>query len=127
MDHNSRVRKSQHGCQSIGAQSPRMSVDLNANTIVPLSAAARRLPPIRGDKPPHYLTVLRWATKGIKMPRGEPIVLESFFLGGTRVTTFAALERFFERLSDRREAASPGSVAPPIKVGTHMSDDHFQE
>jgi hypothetical protein len=41
---------------------------------------------------PHHATVFRWMTRGC---RG--IVLESYRIGGQRITSTQALHRFFER------------------------------
>jgi len=87
-----------------------MPIELNAETVMPLSVAARLLPPIRGDKPPHYLTLVRWATNGVRTVGDEQIVLETFFIGSTRVTTAAALRQFCERIT-----AARNSVESPRK------------
>jgi hypothetical protein len=87
--------------------SAHMPLELNAETVMPLSAAARLVPPIRGNKPPHYLTLVRWATKGIRSFGDERIVLETFFCGATRVTTAAAIVRFFERITAASEFGLP--------------------
>jgi hypothetical protein len=95
--------------------SAHMPIELNAETVMPLSVAARLVPPIRGNKPPHYLTLVKWATKGIKTFGDEQIVLETFFVGATRVTTAAALVRFFERVTAASEYGLPSRKRRPRK------------
>ena len=73
---------------------------LYSETVLSLPQAARRLPHVRGKKHPHPNTVRRWAFSGLKSKSGILVNLESWILGGTRVTSLEALERFFQRLDD---------------------------
>lgn len=77
-----------------------MAIDLQLETCLTLSQAAKRLPRVRGDKPPHPMTLYRWATSGLKAKSGARVVLETEFVGGTRVTSLEALERFFRHKND---------------------------
>jgi hypothetical protein len=81
-----------------------MSIEISREQCVSLAKAARRLPCIRGSKPPHPMTLYRWATKGLRSRSGKRIILETTFIGGTRVTSEEALERFFLRKNDVVEA-----------------------
>jgi hypothetical protein len=63
-----------------------------------LAAAARAFGRIRG-RVPHVSTVWRWCTKGVRGVR-----LQSYVVGGTRVITAEAIDRFLAQTS---EAAAP--------------------
>jgi hypothetical protein len=81
---------------------------MNAHTLssqltdaIPLAKAASLFP-----ARPHAATVFRWATKGVRGVR-----LDSWFIGGTRHTSPAAIERFLadlnaDRPTDSRDAAA---------------------
>lgn len=73
---------------------------------VSLAVAARRLPRVRGKKPPHPSTLFRWASAGRKSRSGRIVRLEVWKIGGTNCTSMEALARFFDRLNDV-EAADP--------------------
>lgn len=75
-------------------------IDPDREQCFPLSRAARQLPSIRGKKPPHPMTLYRWATRGLKARSGQRIWLETIFIGRTRVTSKEALVRFFDRIND---------------------------
>jgi hypothetical protein len=74
--------------------------NVDENHPMPLAKAAKTLPTVRGEKPPHPMTLRRWATIGIKSASGKRIKLETSFVGATRMTTVAALKRFFSRRDD---------------------------
>jgi hypothetical protein len=82
---------------------------LLSETTIGLSAAARRLPPLRGGKPVHGGTLSRWIQKGIRRPDGERVCLEAVRCGGAWMTSVEALERFLMALS-----TVPGSAAAPL-------------
>jgi hypothetical protein len=65
-----------------------------------LSHAARKLPVVRGKKPPHPNTLIRWAKAGLKSKSGKIVRLEIQRVGGTNCTSMAALQRFFDSLND---------------------------
>lgn len=71
-------------------------IDIQTEEVVSLAEAAKSkcLPRRRKGKRPHVATLFRWTTVGV---RG--VVLEALQCGGTRCTSFEALQRFFERLS----------------------------
>jgi hypothetical protein len=82
-------------------------------TIVSFAGAAKELPCRRRGRRIHLSTFHRWATVGC---RG--IVLESIQVGGTRCTSREALQRFFERLSESRQAGAvkTGQTGPiPVR------------
>jgi hypothetical protein len=79
-----------------------MSIDPEKEHCYPLAKAAKMLPTVRGKKPPHPMTLYRWATTGLKARSGKRVWLETTFVGGTLVTSREALFRFFERKNDVR-------------------------
>jgi hypothetical protein len=81
-----------------------MTIDLNTERVLPLSAVPEHLPKRNGKKV-HYSTVYRWATKGARGRR-----LETVMCGGVRFTTVEAVHRFVGCQADR--SSSPTS---PIK------------
>jgi hypothetical protein len=70
-------------------------IKLNAETIISLAEAARRVPSNHRGKPPHLSTLIRWIQTG---SRG--IRLEALRVGGRWVTSVEALQRFAERLTE---------------------------
>jgi hypothetical protein len=74
-----------------------MAIALLSETVVPLRDVAKRTP-FRV----HLSTLHRWRLRGV---RG--IKLETALLGGARVTSLEALERFSRRLSDLDDRCSP--------------------
>jgi hypothetical protein len=70
--------------------------------VILLTKAARRLPAICRENPPHTATLYRWASRGVRGIR-----LEIIRVGGRTCTSEEALARFFERLSQDHEPAPP--------------------
>jgi hypothetical protein len=77
-----------------------MAIDLEAESILSLTAAAKSLP-----GRPHISTTIRWYKAGV---RG--VKLETILLGGKRFTSREALQRFADRLT----AADAGDVPPRL-------------
>ncbi len=75
-------------------------------------AEATKLPWLkgRGGKRPHVATLHRWVARGV---RGHK--LETFSMGGQRVTSEARLKKFFAELSDA-PAPAPTSSAPDVEA-----------
>lgn len=67
--------------------------------LIKLQEAAGILPRRRRGRKPHVSCLYRWTTTGC---RG--VLLESVQVGGTRCTSIEALNRFFQRLSESRNA-----------------------
>jgi hypothetical protein len=78
-------------------------IDSQSEQIVTLAQAADSLPRRRRGRKTHVSCLYRWATVGC---RG--IVLETIQVGGTRCTSREALQRFFEGLSESRQAGAVG-------------------
>jgi hypothetical protein len=90
-------------------------IDLTHEQPLPLSEAARRLPPYRG-KATHLSTVLRWVLTGARGPAGEKIRLEAIRLGGRWLTSAEALQRFAERLTPNlHPAPTPAPRTPTAR------------
>jgi len=82
-------------------------IDIATETLLPLSKAAKRVPPARNGKRCHESTILRWILKGT-----DGVKLEGIRLGGRWLTSVEALQRFAERLTPSQEqppATSPRS------------------
>jgi Protein of unknown function (DUF1580) len=87
-------------------------IDLETERVLPLTAAAKCLPRLRGKRI-HCSTLYRWANRGV---RG--IVLETARIGGSTVTSAEAIRRFVDSLSrppaPRTPPPAPGRVPPAI-------------
>ena len=85
-------------------------VDLQTETLLTLSQAARRLPPSRQGRPVSLSCVYRWLVTGIRTTRGR-VRLEGIRLGGRWLTSAEALQRFAAALTpdlaDRPEPPRP--------------------
>src|SRR3954465_15957340 len=88
-----------------------MAIDLASESPIPFSQAAAHLPRRRGRKPA-VSTLHRWATAGL---RG--VVLETLQVGGTRCTSLAALQRFFDRLSALNSPTTAPRAEGPGRTG----------
>src|SRR5438093_696611 len=91
-------------------------IDLATETPLSLTAAAKRLPPLRG-RPVASATVLRWVLRGTLLPDGTRVRLAAVKFGATWTTTVEALDRYRDavtaaslRTSDR-PAEAPRSPA----------------
>jgi hypothetical protein len=69
-------------------------------TPLPLSELAKRLPAVRGTKPPHRATLYKWATAGLKSRSGACVRLDTQFVGGTLCSSLSAVQRFSDSLDD---------------------------
>lgn len=78
-------------------------IDLNMESPVGLAEVPklRCVPRRPNGKTIHLATVHRWATRGV-----GGVVLETVQCGGTKCTTAPAIQRFFERLTERRRPAT---------------------
>jgi hypothetical protein len=87
-------------------------IDPLSEETISLAAAARRLPKLRAGRPVSPATIWRWASHGLRGVR-----LETARVGGTTVTSPAALRAFFAALGDRSE-----SPIVPASVRDHRAD-----
>jgi hypothetical protein len=83
-----------------------MGIDVEHERLIGVSAAARLLPPNRGERPVHPSCILRWITSGVRVG-GEIVRLEALRLGGRWVTSVEALQRFGEAQTPRAEGTLP--------------------
>ncbi len=94
-------------------------IDIGREELIAFSEAAKLLPRRRKGRKPHCSTLHRWCTKGV---RG--VVLEYLTVGSTRCTSVAALQRFFDALTERDLDADFGAAAPrPQTVSRRQSID----
>jgi len=93
-----------------------MPIDISVENPIPLIQAAAHVPRRRRGRKAAASTLHRWATHGL---RG--IVLETLQVGGTKCTSLAALQRFFDRLSDSKESSCESSN-PPRRRGFEQAD-----
>lgn len=89
-------------------------------TLLTLTEAAARLPRRRGGKKVNAATLYRWASHGCRGVR-----LEVLQVGGTKVTSTQALQRFFEALTaPAREPATAGTGSHrPAPARRRQRDD----
>lgn len=66
---------------------------------LPLTELAKRLPAVRGSKPPSRATVYRWATVGLKSQGSRRVKLKTQFVGGTICASLADVREFFDAKS----------------------------
>jgi hypothetical protein len=97
-----------------------MPIDIARETVLTFSQAAAQLPRRRRGRKPATSTIHRWATDGL-----HGIVLESLQCGGTRCTSVPALQRFFERLSERI-ARHPELVQPEHRERSEAIEEAHQ-
>ena len=74
-------------------------IDIHLEKLVSFPEAARLLPRRRRGRKPHVATLYRWASRGLRGHR-----LETIRVGGSLCTSVEALQRFFDKLTDRESA-----------------------
>lgn len=80
--------------------------------LVTLAEAATPLPAYRGTGRARPETLVRWGTKGIRLPDGTIIKLELARAGGRFLTSHAAVARF---IAAQTAAALPETAAIPAR------------
>jgi hypothetical protein len=85
-------------------------VSLICEQTLPLRALAKMVPGNCG-KPLHYETLRRWSRQGV-----QGVKLESKKLGGKRVSSLEAVDRFMEQLTAREVAAEEVAIAPRMSA-----------
>lgn len=85
---------------------------------------ARNLPALkrtgRGDQRPDPATLHRWCRDGVRGADGSRVRLESVRVGGKRMTTSIAVERFITRLN--RGGPAPLAEADAVKIAHEQSE-----
>jgi hypothetical protein len=85
-------------------------IDVRTETLVPLSELPNHIPPRNGRKV-SIATCYRWSITGVRGVR-----LETAQVGGQRVTSLEALQRFTETLTALRDGQPAVDRAPaPVK------------
>jgi hypothetical protein len=69
-------------------------IDMQAESLITISQAARLVPPGRQGKPTHVATIHRWINQGVRGVR-----LDAIRLGGRWLTSREALQRFAQALT----------------------------
>ena len=77
-------------------------IDLTTEELISLKDACQLLPRRRRGRKPSFSTIWRWALHGA---RG--VKLETLRVGGTLCTSREALQRFFDKLSERDGIVQP--------------------
>jgi hypothetical protein len=90
-------------------------IDWNTEEMLTMAQAAAEVPHT-GRGRTHVSTVYRWALRGVHGVR-----LSTLQCGGTTFTSRQALQRFFEELTRRREAAKSGQEVAQVTHGVYRS------
>ena len=80
-----------------------------------LADAAGLVPAFRPGRPTNAATVWRWAAKGVRLPDGTRIKLETCRIGGRQMTSRAALGRFIAAQTppaDTESVPTPAAATP---------------
>lgn len=89
-------------------------IDSGSESLLTLAQAAEQLPRRRRGRKTHVSTLYRWTTAGCRGVR-----LDTIQVGATRCTSREALQRFFERLSQRPNSddhAQPGGRSIAVRT-----------
>lgn len=81
---------------------------------VPLSEARVNLIPHSNGKPVSHQTAWRWVHQGLLTPDGQRVKLEVVYRGNTPMTTAAAVQRFFDRLTAAKLASSESEAEESV-------------
>lgn len=98
-------------------------IDLKTEELVTFSQAAHWLGKKRGC-PVSPLSVTRWARYGLKRD-GQQIRLESLKIGGRRVTSMEACQRFCDRLTGETDVVTP--VTPTDRERLRRAEEAGRE
>jgi hypothetical protein len=96
-------------------------IDIRTESLMSFSAAAKfvasRFRDSQDGRTIHLATLYRWSSKGVRGTR-----LETICIGGKRVTSEEALQRFFERLAGESDATLGSGAVPSPVLPTAPSD-----
>ena len=84
-------------------------IDIGSETVLTLSQAASEQPCRRQGKRVSTVTLWRWSTRGC-----DGIVLETLQTPSGRVTSREAIGRFFQALTESRQAGSSSATPAPL-------------
>jgi hypothetical protein len=95
-----------------------MPIDIVAEPLIPLALAAAHVPRRRRGRKTSVATLHRWAVHGL---RG--VVLETLQVGGTKCTSLAALQRFFDGLTTTTATSHKAAVGTGRRRATQAADE----
>ncbi len=84
-----------------------------------LSTAAKLLPPCRAGRPTHASTLYRWAVRGVLLPNGTVVRLETTRITGRMLTTRGAIKRFLAA-----QATGEPQPTAPLRTPTKREREH---
>ena len=88
-------------------------INFGSEQVVTMTEACKLLPCRRRGKKPNVATLYRWANAGVRGMR-----LESIMVGGTRRTSVEAIQRFFDRLTLKRNEEYGITPDAPVMSGS---------
>lgn len=80
-----------------------------------MTQAAKFCGTFRQGKPTHPSTITRWALRGVTLPDGQVLKLESFKLNGRLCTSRQAILRFIHAQNDPPIASLPSPSTPAAR------------
>ncbi len=90
-------------------------IDILKEQLLNLKEAAKKQPCRRMGKPTNVSTVFRWGTKGL---RGY--ILETVMVGGIRMTSVQALDRFFRDVTAAKPSARAATPTEDVVVNAGL-------
>jgi hypothetical protein len=87
-----------------------VAIDVFNENLVTFSEAAKLLPRRPHGKRVHVSTIHRWRMAGLHSADGMVVRLETLKIGGVRMTSKEALQRFFDRLSGDDTVVTPPTL-----------------
>jgi hypothetical protein len=98
-------------------------LDLTVEKPVPLSEAAKLVPPARRGRKTHISTLVRWILTSVTAPDGTRVRLEAVRLGSRWMTSREALQRFAEQLTPRVGPAGATNCVPRPAVKRRRANE----
>jgi hypothetical protein len=88
---------------------PQVIAEVLAGDGMSMAEAARLVPAFRPGRPTNAATIWRWSARGVRLPNGLVVKLETCRCGGRQMTSHAALGRFIRAQTPSADA-DPGPV-----------------
>lgn len=94
-----------------------MAIDIRSERLVPLGEARRDFIPRKRGNQIAPSTLWRWIHRGLVAADGTVVRLEILYAGGEPMTSQQAIQRFFDELTHRNQAAGPrpDTESPPLR------------
>ena len=86
-------------------------IQTSIETLIPINQVPVHLEKLTGKRP-HIASIYRWIQKGI-----AGVQLETLIIGGTRLTSTEALDRFFQ---ESTKAKSKGKSSPKSRTTARL-------